>query len=388
MGDFAVSSEVHARQHPRRARPTGRARRGFGAWRRHRRRPHLAGLGFRPQRGALLALRCGFDSSCQTAQQGRTRYRMHVTEPDEDDDHEPERLGPKMVAGLAWAGAGVALGPGAALAMGPLAPLFETLVGRAWEELRHDARERAAQTLSVAAQEAACDEEQFSELIRESEASRLQAGLAMDAAQRTVWPDKVRALGKALAEGLLASDEDQVDIQLQALDVMADLERLHIILLELLVKYEPELGHDGFVAAPHRIESYQNRFGGGDRPDNPKVWSIGRRQWMVPQISTVRPQLDPILTTLLGTLQRHGLAAEIDSAPAAIKQFSADLAKQVNRHAGQAARAGRATSSRPLTIRETTVPAAEPTWAPTEWGEKILGYYRLAGEEEKADVPA
>jgi hypothetical protein len=234
--------------------------------------------------------------------------------------------------------------------------------------------------LSVAAEEAECDEEQLDELIGASEASRLQTGLAMDAAQRTVWPEKVRALGRALAEGLLA-DEDQVDIQTQALGVMADLERLHVILLELLVKYEPDFSRSGVAATPHRFPSYENRFGGGDRPDNPKIWSIGRREWSVPQICAVLPQLRPIVTTLLGTLQRHGLAAEIDSSPAAIKQFSEDLVKQVSQRARQVQRGGQA---KPLTLRPTTVTGAEPIWAPTEWGEKILDYYRLAGEEETA----
>ncbi len=310
-----------------------------------------------------------------------------MTESSEDEDREPEALGPKVAAGMAVAGAGIVLGPVPALILGALSPQFETLVGRAWEELRQDAKLRAAQVLRVAAEETGYDEDQFGELIGSSEATKLQIGLAMDAAQRTVWPTKVRALGKALAEGLLADDQDRVDIHLQALDVMADLERLDVILLELLVKYEPDHNHDGVVATPHRVASYQNRYGGGDRPDNPKDWSIGRRKWTVSQISAVRSQLRPILTTLLGTLQRHGLAAEIDSAPAAIKRFSEALTRQVNQQAGQAQRGGQARQPRPLTLQQTTVQSAEPTWAPTEWGEKILDYYRLAGEEGDTSRP-
>ena len=92
----------------------------------------------------------------------------------------------------------------------------------------------------------------------------------MDAAQRTAWPPKVYALGRVLAAGLIASDEAEVDVQDQALAAMADLERLHIILLELLVKYEPDWTGERYVAVPHRVPSYQDTFFGGSRPDNPR----------------------------------------------------------------------------------------------------------------------
>jgi len=146
------------------------------------------------------------------------------------------------------------------------------------------------------------DGEQFGELIGSSETSRLQTGLAMDAAQRTTWPPKVYALGRVLAAGLIATDEAEVDIRQQALVATADLERLHVILLELLVKYEPDWMHDRTVATPHRMPSYVDAFLGSERPDNPKVWSIGRRKWTARQIVAARPQLRPVLTTLLGTL--------------------------------------------------------------------------------------
>ncbi len=279
------------------------------------------------------------------------------------------------MAGLAAAGAGIRLGPEAALALGAASPLFESLAERAWEELRPDARQRAAQVLSTAAQETGCDDEQLSELIGASEASRLQTGLAMAAAERTAWPPKVRALGRVLAAGLLASDEAEVDVQQQALVAMVDLERLHVILLELLVKYEPDWTQDGIVAILHRAPSYQNLYLGGDRPDNPKMWSIGCRKWTARQVCVVRPQLCPVLTTVLGTLQRHGLAAQNDTAPEVLKQLSDDLMQQVNRQAG------------PITLERPTIRDVEPSWSPTELGEKVLDYYRLAGEEEITDAP-
>ena len=281
------------------------------------------------------------------------------------------------------AGASIRLGPGAALALGAASPLFESLAERAWEELRPDARQRAVRVLSTAAEEIGCDDEQLGELIGSSEASRLQTGLAMDAAQRTAWPPKVYALGRVLAAGLIATDETEVNVQDQALAAMADLERLHVILLELLVKYEPDWTNDGIVATPHRVPSYQDLFLGGGSPDNPKVWSIGRRKWPDRRIVAVRPQLRPVLTSLLGTLQRHGLAAENDSAPEGLEQLSKDLVQQVNRQAGQMQRGQQA---RPVTLREPTVRSVGPSWSPTELGETILDYYRLAGEEEITDA--
>ena len=189
------------------------------------------------------------------------------------------------------AGASIRLGPGAALALGAASPLFESLAERAWEELRPDARQRAVRVLSTAAEEIGCDDEQLGELTGSSEASRLQTGLAMDAAQRTAWPPKVYALGRVLAAGLIATDETEVNVQDQALAAMADLERLHVILLELLVKYEPDWTNDGIVATPHRVPSYQDLFLGSGSPDNAKVWSIGRRKWPDHRIVAVRPQL-------------------------------------------------------------------------------------------------
>ena len=36
-----------------------------------------------------------------------------------------------------------------------------------------------------------------------------------------------------------------LDIRLRVLGIMQDLDELHVSLLELLVKYEPEVRHDG-----------------------------------------------------------------------------------------------------------------------------------------------
>ena len=61
---------------------------------------------------------------------------LYVPDPSEDENREPDHVGPKIVAGLAMAGAGIRLGPEAALALGAASPVFELLAERAWEELR------------------------------------------------------------------------------------------------------------------------------------------------------------------------------------------------------------------------------------------------------------
>ena len=296
-----------------------------------------------------------------------------MPDPDDDEDGEPDRVGPKIIAGLATAAAAVRLGPAAALAFGAASPLFESLAERTWQEFRPDARQRAARVLDIAAEETGCDAEKLDLLIGKSPASRLQATLAMDAAQRTAWPPKVYALGKILAEGLTAADEDQVDLQQQALAAMADLERLHIVLLELLVRYEPDVPR-GNMAALHTVPSYVSMHA-GSRPGDPKVWSIGWRKWTARQVCIARPQLSSVLPLLFGTLRRHGLATENDDSAKALEQLGKDLVLQVNRRAQQ---------NKPVIFQETTIRSAEPNWSPTELGETILGYYQLAGEEQAA----
>jgi hypothetical protein len=222
-----------------------------------------------------------------------------VNEPDQE--REPDRLGPKIAAGVVVAGAGVAWGPGAALALGAAGPLFESLAERAWQELRPDARQRAAQVLSTAAEAAGCDADQLGDLIGASETTRLQAGLAMRAAERTAWPPQVRALGRVLAEGLIASD-DAVDVTRFALNVMVNLDRLHVSLLELLVRYRPL----NMPIAPGKYEYVVEPF----RDPGDDGWHRHTREWPAEAIITIRPQLRPVFNALVGTLLRYGLAVD------------------------------------------------------------------------------
>jgi hypothetical protein len=254
---------------------------------------------------------------------------------DPDQEREPDRVGPKIAAGFAVAGAGVLLGPGPAVLLGAASPLFESLAERAWQELRPDAQRRAAQVLSTAAEAAGCDADELGDLIGSSEQTRLQAGLAMHAAERTAWPPQVRALGRVLAAGLIA-DGDAVDVPQFALNAMVDLDRLHVSLLDLLVQYQParaEPGEFEYIAVP-----------------NP----AGPNHWTAVEIVGIRPELSPVFNSLMATLVRHAMAWE---------------------HGSEM-------------TRDHTLEGDGRYWYSTKFGAQVLSFYLEAGAEAEILNPA
>lgn len=275
-------------------------------------------------------------------------------------------------------------GPGGALVSNSASPylaaVFKKLVGPFWE----DRSRRAEKMLETAAETAGLTQEQLADRAAESEESRFLTNKAVQAAADTFWPEGIRAIGRAYAAGLLAKDKPVLDIRLRVLGIMEDLDEMHVSLLELLVKHEPEPKYgEGWVAVPQSIPSYVDMYGGGERPDNPKVWSAGRRKWTTIQISAVRPHLQLVLGSLLGELQQSGLIQENDTAPGTAKRLVDDLTKQVNRQAGQMDRGRR---MKPVTLQQPApIRAATPSWSPTELGEKILVFYAEAGAEDSQD---
>jgi hypothetical protein len=259
-----------------------------------------------------------------------------------------------------------------------LAAVFRKVVSPFWE----DRSRRAEKMLETAAETAGLTQEQLADRAAESEESRFLTDKALKAAADTIWPEGIRAIGRAYAAGLLAKDKPVLDIRLRVLGIMEGLDEMHVRLLDLLVKYEPESRHDGLKAIPQRTPSYVNEYLGGDRPDNSKIWSVGRRKWMAKHIIAVVPDLGQVLPSLLGELRESGLAQENDTAPGALKRLSQDLTKQVNSQAGQMQRSRKV---EPIKLQEPRVWPLDPTWSPTELGEKVLAFYAEAGTEDSHD---
>jgi hypothetical protein len=282
-------------------------------------------------------------------------------------------------------------GPGGAVvgntATPYLATVFQKVVRPFWE----DQSRRAEKMLETAAETAGPTREELADRAVASEESRFLTHKAIQAAADTIWPEGVRAIGRAYAAGLLAKDKPSLDIRLRALGIMEDLDEMHVRLLDLLVRYEPEVGQQKYVSVPHRYPSYctlggdRKTFTRADGPDGPGVagvWAVGNRIWATPEISSVMPEIKPVLASLLGELRESGLAKENDTAPGVAKQVRDYLTEQVNNQAEEMQRTQRVG---PIKLKKRRIRHAKPTWSPTELGETILGFYGEAGAEDSQD---
>jgi hypothetical protein len=302
-----------------------------------------------------------------------------------DDEPGQDKSEPTLIQ-RSIAGAGIGAGTAAATGSPPLVvlaagaggavlPYAEVVARRVFDEFRADAQARVDQMLAAIDQElGGSGPEELVELTGKSEHTRLMTALAVDSAARTAWPPKVMALGKVLAAGLIGDDEATIDQAGLALAAMADMERPHVSLLELLVRWEP-----GRVVGGPKFERYRTprRLVGGEPP-----WSAGYRRWTLESIAKARPQLRPALTGLMGTLQHHGLAAQNDNTAEAIEKYSAKAADDVRQRTRQGARRLPTVPAMPkkLTLNPWEMPG--PTWSPTELGQRVLNFYQLAAESE------
>jgi hypothetical protein len=248
---------------------------------------------------------------------------------------------------------------------------LDRILHRSFAEFDADAKKRVGQMMASACEAASCTEAELEGRLLQSERTRLLNITAIRAAAGTLWPPKVVALGRLLAAGLIAEDEADIDLQQSALAAMTEMERPHVILLDLLVSYEPEgLWEVGWTAVPHASAVIEREF--EDDRSGSRQWPIERRTWTVRQIRDVRPALAPALTGLLGTLRAHGLVEEVDSGPKIAQQLSEDLARQINREPE---------SDPTRNIHAPNIPGVETSWSPTEHGVRVLGFYELAASE-------
>jgi hypothetical protein len=277
----------------------------------------------------------------------------------------------RAAADAAVVAAGARLGgvEGAAIAAAA-APYAEEFLRRALGEFGPDVQRRVTDMLGTAAESSERDPDELADLIASSERTRLLTATAMAAAAGTAWPPKVYALGRALADGLIA-DDDHINIADLVLPAMTDMERPHVSLLELLVRWVPdEVMGRPVGARPDPVPPAPS----GDR------WHAGQRIWKEYQISQVRPTLEPVAISLIGTLARHGLAVQNDDTPAVLAKYSEAMRAEAAR--GLAGRDHRGNQLLPtlqaIKARQFTPP---PSWSPTELGERVLEYYQLAADE-------
>jgi len=259
-------------------------------------------------------------------------------------------------------------GPAGAIVGASLGPLLEPYAAKVWEELSADSMRRAGETLAAACEALGCEPEELDSMMRASDRTRLLAGTAISAAIRTVWPAKVRTLGRALASGLLADDDATIDIEQLILAAMADIEASQLSLLELLAcRVPPQAVGDEPIEHPRQTEH---------------GWFLPRHGWTEAQISRYRSHLGPVVPSLLGTLQRHGLVAQGDNTAVALHQALEEVqhksAQQYKPRAGLPSSAPPVASVPEARVRRLTPP---PSWSATDLGEQVLGRYREAGAE-------
>jgi hypothetical protein len=209
--------------------------------------------------------------------------------PERDTNNDQATPFERAVSGGLVIGAGATHGvPGAMLAASAL-PYAEMFIHRAFSEFKPDAKRRVDDMLTSADETLGWTGPGFlADLTGKSEQTRLLTNVAADAAARTAWPLKAAALGRVLAAGLIAEDEAEIDLQHLALAAMADLERPHISLLELLVRWQPPSTD---AECPYVAR----------RPGEHRYWDEA-------DVVAVRRELGPALGVILGTLTRHGLA--------------------------------------------------------------------------------
>lgn len=222
---------------------------------------------------------------------------------------------------------------------------------RVWDELAGDSRAAASAVLVAASESASLSPEAMTEAIVRDERRRLLGGLALASGSRTRNERKIRALGLALAEGVLADDRlDEEELIIRALD---DLEAPHIAVLELLVGFTP--GGD-----TPRV------YTGADRSDP----GAPRRRWALYQLGEALPQIRTAIPGVLGALERHGLARQVVDLHTAFESYAEALERQNRLGSGEAAlRSRRRRSALPEGFR-----SPSPHWVPAELGERVLEY--------------
>ena len=300
---------------------------------------------------------------------------MDSEEAEQTAEEDAEQTDWAEVAARAWAtGTGVALGlplgPVGAVGGAILGTLLEPIALKLLQYLSADAKRRSGEALSAACEVSGLSAEETLSRMFSDEKFRLLTGTAMIAAAHTAWEDKVRTLGRSLASGLLASDDAEVDTEQLIISAIADIEAPHVALLDLFVAYRPPIyvGERGTARLDIPEYSHSRSFNG--------EWSVHERKWESRAILYYRPRLTQVFSSLVGTLQRHGLALFEDNSDREIKQ----LQEAVEREAVRRDQERRSNGSPPRrSSTEFKVKTVPGTWEPTELGEQVWLRFHEAG---------
>lgn len=136
-----------------------------------------------------------------------TRILVPMDE-DNDEQRARRRRFQEAVPAAVLSAAGARIGgpAGAALAAG-LTPYGAEFFGKILAEFGQDAQRRAQEMMTSTADAMECEPGELAEKAMESEQARLLTTNATFGAAQTTWPPKVRALGRVLADGLIAEDD-------------------------------------------------------------------------------------------------------------------------------------------------------------------------------------
>jgi hypothetical protein len=190
--------------------------------------------------------------------------------PPTDDEVQADReLAAQVLAALVLAGIS-ALGPPAALAAIGLTPIAQSIAAKVATTLSERRVRHAAGTTLDAANAAELPIDEFLERAVSDDRRHELLARTLTIAQDTALHQKRRALGRALAAGVMG-DEAKIDDELLFVRAIADIDEMHIRLLARLAT------------------------------------GISLPGWTVATITQADRGLADVLPSLLGTLELHGL---------------------------------------------------------------------------------
>lgn len=197
-----------------------------------------------------------------------------------DHGPDPDRIGSEIAAGLAAGTVAAALpGPLADLVANAAYPMLLKLtkkVAAEWNDIRWV---RSVRSIQVATETAGVTEDDLTHRLRERTELLELAGKAAQGAADARYDARIKALGVALARGILQQDDAQLDEEFFLVAALTDLEVPHVRLLDFLATNAP-----------------------------PGRGSIMVSDGMIRQ---VLPQLAPVHEVLTEVLRRHGLIREV-----------------------------------------------------------------------------